>query len=130
MRLAQHLLMMLFIKKLYEQIAKCDDQIQSAKFRMQYTGQRKVVNAGYGLNGTYHTWSTKVKFKYMVLTEAWHNVAFTLCSGHSPYVWTSSTPHYAKPNVQPAKITGSITFHNPYGFLPAEMYGLLPFEVS
>lgn len=29
-----------------------------------------------------------------------------------------------------AKVEGSITFRNPYGFLPGELYGLLPFEVS
>lgn len=29
-----------------------------------------------------------------------------------------------------AKIEGSVTFRNPYGFLPGELYGLLPFEVS
>lgn len=28
-----------------------------------------------------------------------------------------------------AQLSGTITFRNPYGFIPAEMYGMLPFEV-
>lgn len=27
-------------------------------------------------------------------------------------------------------VEGEISFHNPYGFLPGELYGMLPFEVS
>lgn len=46
---------------------------------------------------------------------AWHNVAFKLCDDDE--------------NVEiVARIDGDVTFHNPYGYLPGELFGYLPFE--
>jgi hypothetical protein len=67
-------------------------------------------------NGTYHRWSASVATRYTVNTEAWHNVAFELCDTDT---------------VDPkAHVNGTVTFHNPYGYLPAELFGFLPFECA
>jgi hypothetical protein len=68
------------------------------------------------LNGTYYLWKADVDHKYEVTLEAWHNVAFQLCEDES---------------VEPqAHVDGMISFKNPYGYLPAELYGFLPFEAA
>lgn len=69
---------------------------------------------GSGLNGTYYLWKADLSSRYEVEKEAWHNVAFQLC-----------TEEMAGPVAQ---VDGGVTFRNPYGFIPAELYGFLPFE--
>jgi hypothetical protein len=65
-------------------------------------------------NGTYYRWRAVLNTHYTVNTEAWHNVAFQLCDSEI---------------VDPkAHVDGSVTFKNPYGYLPAELFGFLPFE--
>jgi hypothetical protein len=52
----------------------------------------------------------------------WHNVEFILCPEQAKYT-TGTVP-------ATLTLTGSAAFHNPYGFLPAESYGMLPFTVE
>ena len=63
-----------------------------------------------------------IKHHYVVRNELWHNVVFLMCSpdnaGSSVNKLTSV-----------ASVEGIVTFRNPYGFIPAELYGILPFEV-
>jgi hypothetical protein len=74
-----------------------------------------IVDTELGLNGTYYQWTAPLKSKYTIRVEEWHNVAFQLCSEAS---------------VGPvALVEGEVTFRNPYGFIPAELFGFLPFEV-
>lgn len=68
-----------------------------------------------GSNGTFFAWKAHIDMQYIVTAEEWHNVAFQLCSPES--------------EGPVAEIDGEVTFKNPYGFIPAELYGFLPFEV-
>ena len=79
-----------------------------------YMGEEQIVDLSQNLNGTYYVYSASVKNLYNVQEEAWHNVAFQFCASESSQSF--------------AKIDGSVTFRNPYGFIPAELYGFLPFE--
>mmetsp|Transcript_19321 Transcript_19321/g.27777 ORF Transcript_19321/g.27777 Transcript_19321/m.27777 type:complete len:508 (-) Transcript_19321:109-1632(-) len=76
----------------------------------QYTST--VKNPTTGAN-EYH-WTAKIRRKYTVNVESWHNVAFQLCSYQG--------------RILSAELTGTVSFKNPYGYIPAELYGLLPFE--
>ena len=68
------------------------------------------------LNGTYFLYKADARHKYEVTVEAWHNVAFQLCENEE---------------VEPqAHVDGMIQFRNPYGYLPGELYGYLPFEAA
>lgn len=68
------------------------------------------------LNGTYFLYKADVDHKYKVTLEAWHNVAFQLCEDEM---------------VEPqAHVDGMISFKNPYGYLPGELFGFLPFEAA
>ena len=85
----------------------------------QYMDTVNIKSSGFGgnmnlPNGTYYRWSASLVTKYPVNTESWHNVAFQLCDTDT-----------ADPK---AHVDGSVTFRNPYGFLPAELFGFLPFE--
>jgi hypothetical protein len=66
-------------------------------------------------NGLNFIYQARVHKKYPVKAEAWHNVAFQICGGESELLQ--------------ATISGTVSFHNPYGFIPAELYGIFPFEV-
>ena len=83
--------------------------------RTVYANSAAAAAAGLdGLNGTYFLWQSHLASKYPVQKQAWHNVAFQLCTDE---------------NAGPlAKVDGGVTFRNPYGFIPAELYGFLPFE--
>lgn len=61
-------------------------------------------------------WTASLSNKRLVTTEGYHGAALQTC-----------VPPSSKSLSQ---LTGSIAFHNPYGFLPAEYYGILPFQVS
>jgi hypothetical protein len=63
-----------------------------------------------------HTYVAKVEYKYKVKLETWHNVAYQICTSNQ--------------NLESAVITGDVIFHNPYGFIPGELFGMLPFEVQ
>ena len=49
--------------------------------------------------------------KYSIVAPGWHNVNFQVCTDAVGF------------------FEGGMTFRNPYGFIPAELYGFLPFEV-
>jgi hypothetical protein len=62
-------------------------------------------------------------FKYIVENEMWHNVEFILCPEQATFPQSGTVP-------ATLTLSGSAAFHNPYGYLPAESYGMLPFTVS
>lgn len=68
------------------------------------------------LNGTYFLYKAAVDHKYEVKLEAWHNVAFQLCEDE-----------ILEPQ---AHVDGMLSFKNPYGYLPGELFGFLPFEAA
>ena len=67
-------------------------------------------------NALVYFYRAKINKKYEVKAETWHNVAFQICGGES--------------QLNQASLTGTIAFHNPYGYIPAELYGIFPFEVG
>ena len=87
--------------------------IDSKRTTTKYVTKTYVENPELGLNGTYYVWGAKILEKYTVNLEAWHNAAFQLCSSDADTI---------------AQIDGEIAFRNPYGFIPAELFGFLPFE--
>ena len=82
----------------------------------RYRGAVKLYDHDLGLNGTYYRWDASMDTRYTVASEGWHNVAFQVCS------YTAAMPV--------AKMDGAVTFKNPYGYLPAELFGFLPFEAA
>lgn len=66
--------------------------------------------------GTYYLWQTKLDMFYPIDVTQWHNVIIQYCPSESQWGFM--------------KIEGGITFRNPYGFLPTELFGFLPFEVK
>lgn len=69
------------------------------------------------MNGTYNRWDVDLFSRYTVTKEGWHNVIFQFCG-------------IDKVSMPAAKMDGFVTFQNPYGYLPAELFGLLPFEAA
>lgn len=67
-------------------------------------------------NRTVFVYNTHINTRIPVTKEAWYNVALTLCPSYNVYAFYK------------AQFEGTITFKNPYGFLPSDMYGLLPFQ--
>lgn len=77
----------------------------------------------WGVDGFYCERRATIQESFPIRVEAWHNVVFVDCDG-----FESTASHPSKlPKIM--GIVGSVGFHNPYGYLPAELYGLLPFEV-
>jgi hypothetical protein len=68
------------------------------------------------LNTTAYVWNIRIRRKLSITKEAWHNVAVTLC----PSVYSGQ--------ILSGRLEGTVAFRNPYGYLPGEMYGMLPFE--
>mmetsp|Transcript_31175 Transcript_31175/g.44806 ORF Transcript_31175/g.44806 Transcript_31175/m.44806 type:complete len:288 (+) Transcript_31175:31-894(+) len=66
-------------------------------------------------NKTYYIYRVSVRYKYTVRKQAWHNVSFTLCGVNTQ-------------NKGIGFLHGEVVFRNPYGFLPALQYGMLPFS--
>ena len=90
---------------------------------MQYESTIHNMNdAQLHLNGTYHKYTAVLDSYYVVMEEEWHNVAFQLCPASSG--WDG----YMEGRTPIARIEGEIVFRNPYGFIPAELFGFLPFE--
>lgn len=65
--------------------------------------------------GTYK-FGSDIYFKYYTPVDGWYNAQFKICDYSAA---TSSN-----------EVVGQIVFRNPYGYLPGEMWGLLPFELS
>ena len=81
-----------------------------------YVGERTIIDTSLNLNGTYYVWNSLIKNTYVVSQEAWYNVAFQICSTEA--LNTMSL------------VVGDVSFRNPYGYIPAELFGLLPFEIA
>ena len=80
----------------------------------RFYGPVKILDRDAGMNGTYYRWDADLYSRYTVVKDGWHNVAFQVCS------YSAAMPV--------AKMDGYVTFRNPYGYLPAELFGMLPFE--
>lgn len=91
--------------------------VDTKRLITSYKGPKQLFIPHLQINGTYHHYSVSIHRKYTVIVEAWHNVAYEIC----PALGT---------NFVLATIDGGVTFRNPYGYLPAELYGFLPFEGS
>ena len=95
---------------------------------LKYMDSWKGYDKQMGLNGTYYRYTALLESSYTVREEEWHNVAFQLCPA-SNYIRGSDGNYLVSDGRPPvAKIDGQITFRNPYGFIPAELFGFLPFE--
>ena len=81
---------------------------------MQYTGLKSVLDYASRINGSYYSYKADIRYIYKVGTTAWYNVMIQVCSREDIYGY----------------VTGTVTFHNPYGYLEAKNYGMLPVEVS
>lgn len=81
-------------------------------FKARYKGTRFIQD----YNTTGYIWQIDLRTQQPVSIEAWHNVAVTLC------------PSMYSPQIYGAELSGSVGFRNPYGYLPGDMYGLLPFQ--
>lgn len=97
--------------------------VMMKRMMTKYVSSAEYYDKKMGLNGTYYLYTTRLDTDYMVAEEAWHNVAFQLC----PTVVSEFSTEYTK-RLSVAKIDGEVTFRNPYGFLPGELFGFLPFE--
>jgi hypothetical protein len=87
---------------------------------LQYVAYELYVNDELDINATLYHFRTVVRHHHNVKTTDFQQVVFFLCE-----------PHHGAFNSQlpVASIKGTISFRNPYGFIPAELYGMLPFEV-
>lgn len=83
--------------------------------KTEFFAVEEIRNSKLGLNGTYNVWKIPIHVEYPVTLQEWHNVAFQFCSPESSSIV--------------AVLTGSVGFRNPYGYIPGELYGFLPFEV-
>ena len=60
-----------------------------------------------------------------------HTIAASDVTDSSTHVLSVATPYGPKVDkyASTAYMTGTIAFRNPYGYIPAELYGVLPFQV-
>jgi hypothetical protein len=64
---------------------------------------------------TVYVWSAIVEMSMKVTKEQWYGVGFEMCGADDTAI---------------GSVDGAVAFKNPYGYVPAESYGLLPFEVN
>jgi hypothetical protein len=85
-------------------------QIQNQLSFTEYKGTRL------GADGTteYHYVGT-IHHLYRVYEEGWHNIDIQTCVDDSIYL--------------SSRLQGEVQFKNPYGYVPAEQWGIIPFEV-
>lgn len=75
-------------------------------------------------------YSVSVDETYEVKVEGWYNVIVAVCYEDLIYSQEKTMEIHSNIHSNPVvTTTGSIAFKNPFGYLPAEAYGLLPFEV-
>lgn len=79
--------------------------------QMKYLGKSKDTNDF----GSYK-FGSDIYFKYYIPEDGWYNAQFKICD------YSAAT--------QNTQALGEIVFRNPYGYLPGEMWGLLPFELT
>lgn len=58
----------------------------------------------------------QINHRYQVFEEGWHNVDIQTCADESIYLRSI--------------LSGDVHFKNPYGYVPAEQWGIIPFEVN
>lgn len=68
-------------------------------------------------------YSTDVQVSYEVIERGWYNVAMELCEFDS----NGDASEYGA-DMSSMVISGEISFKNPYGYLPASLFGLLPYQ--
>jgi len=81
---------------------------------MQYTGLKSVLDYASRINGSYSSYKADIRYIYKVEKTAWYNVMIQVCYREDIYGY----------------VTGTVTFHNPYGYLEAKDYWMLPVEVN
>jgi len=65
---------------------------------------------------------------YAVQVEGWYNVVMELCEDDMPTSAARTDADDLLPDVM--TVSGDISFKNPYGYLPANLCGLLPFQAT
>jgi hypothetical protein len=92
----------------YEDWAK---NVYRGVFRTEFKARSTETEANGG-----SLWGTTGYLRYRVLNDGWYNVAFKICDNDA--------------YTQLVDIKGHIAFQNPYGYLPGEMWGTIPFQFS
>lgn len=92
-------------------------QVESEFVQTSYAGTVQVYDLGSAATVTKYRRTAHVSHKYTVRNEMWHNVVFLLCGEEDGSDGAIAT------------IEGEVAFRNPYGYIPAELFGILPFEV-
>ena len=77
-----------------------------------------------------YVWKTAMKAKISIAEEGWHSVAFQICNKVSGTSDTDNNDDIIDTVFQYGQLDGRVIFRNPYGYIPAEMYGFLPFEAA
>ena len=77
-----------------------------------------------------HVWATAMKAKIYITEEGWHSIAFQICNKDSAASDADSNDDGIATMFQYGRLDGDVIFRNPYGYIPAEMYGFLPFEAA
>ncbi len=101
-------------------------QMSSGRALTTYGGELIIFDEALQQNVTWFKRSTELVHNYKVDHEMWHNVVFMLCSEGAEDA--SEAAFEAEAASSSASLDGLVTFRNPYGYIPAELYGVLPFE--
>lgn len=99
------------------------------KVQTKYVSHRHVEDTSANINGTYFELAVNVKHHYPVSNQGWHNLIIKVCDGIDRRALSVTSMLDITSSYGATTVDGSVSFHNPYGFLPAELSGLLPFEV-
>lgn len=119
-------------------------QIFSNIYRASFVSSAEATNLPpqlfLGESLTYYKYSVPIQLMYSVSTQAWHVVLIQQCgfqnlNDNSIFMVrgiyeTGSIFLIVLIVLKANLVSGDITFKNPYGFLPALEYGMLPFTVS
>lgn len=76
-----------------------------------YEGARRLTDGS-----TEYHYVGYIHHRYRVFEEGWHNVDIQTCVDEDIYLRSN--------------LKGEVHFKNPYGYVPAEQWGIIPFEVS
>jgi hypothetical protein len=83
-------------------------------------GQSPVLDANQMPTGkNLYMWGANISHQYTVRHQEYYVTRIWICMDESVSPKLQGTAH----------VQGKVTFRNPYGFIPARDYGLLPFEV-
>mmetsp|Transcript_18727 Transcript_18727/g.34957 ORF Transcript_18727/g.34957 Transcript_18727/m.34957 type:complete len:510 (+) Transcript_18727:52-1581(+) len=102
----------------YTGIGLCNDDpfsynwarnIQQQMSFTSYKGARRLTDG----TTEYH-YVGHIHHRYQVFEEGWHNIDIQTCTDSSIYLSSS--------------LAGEVIFKNPYGYVPGEQWGIIPFE--